>query len=290
LGSDRLRLTSAESAGLDAQLLAALVLGTNRTHVLTHPELELTQDQERQFFSLIERRALHEPVAYISGICEFMSLSFYVNRHVLLPRPDTETLVEAAIREVGRHGAQRVLEVGTGSGCIAVSLAAYCPDISVTAVDISADALSVASFNAEAHKVDSRVTFVNGDIFNDSLTTSLGTVGRFDILLSNPPYITSAEMAELPPSVASFEPHAALAGGADGLNFYREIARRASGLLRDRAGILLEIGCTQADDVQDILGSHSFANISVHQDLSGKDRVIRAEYSIQRSCKLVSPP
>ncbi|MCL2851630.1 MAG: peptide chain release factor N(5)-glutamine methyltransferase [Defluviitaleaceae bacterium] len=275
--ANELRRLHIESANLDAQLLAAHVLRQNRVYVLTHPEIELTQEQARKFDSLIERRSRHEPIAYILGFCEFMSLTFAVDNNVLIPRADTETLVEAAISEVHGRGARRVLEIGTGSGCIAVSLAVNCPDIHITAVDISPPALDVAKDNAAAHGVNERVRLVHGDIFDNRLTSALAASGRFDMLLSNPPYITAAEMSGLPPSVRSYEPHTALLGGSDGLNFYREIARRSPSLLSARAAILLEIGCDQADQVRDIYGG-KFTNIAILQDLAAKDRVLRADY------------
>ena len=280
-GANRLRGVQIESANLDAQLLAACVLGVSRTYVLIYPELKLTPKQESEYMALIERRSLHEPVAYITGTCEFMSLAFAVDENVLIPRADTETLVEAAISEANSRGARRVLEIGTGSGCVAVSLAVNCPSLSVTAVDISPSALDVARANAQAHGVSRRVAFMQGDIFEDRLTDVLTVSGGFDMLVSNPPYITAAEMAALVQSVRGFEPHTALSGGQDGLMFYREIARRAPALLNESAAVLLEIGCTQGGQTRDIF--NNFGNISVLKDLTGKDRVLRADnISIQK--------
>ena len=287
-GSNRLRSLHIESANLDAQLLAALVLGVSRTYVLTHPELELTPEQESEYLCLIQRRSLKEPVAYITGKCEFMSLAFTVDESVLIPRADTETLAEAAISEAHGRGARSALEIGTGSGCVAVALAVNCPGLNVTAADISPRALDIARVNAQAHGVSRRIDFVLGDIFEDRLTDVLTAYGRFDMLVSNPPYITAAEMADLPPSVRGFEPREALLGGEDGLMFYREITRRAPELLNEGAAVLLEIGCTQGGQVRDIF--HNFDNIAVLQDLAGKDRVLRADYIYnKRGCNLVSP-
>ena len=276
-GTCMLRRAGIESASIDTQLLAAFVLGQSRTYVLTYPEIELTPAQEQEFQTLIERRYLHEPVAYLVGSCEFMALTFTVNKHVLIPRADTEALVETAISEVNARGIRSALEIGVGSGCIAVSLAVNCPAIHITAVDISEHAIDVARANAITHGVDDRVTFVHGDIFDDNLIGNLAAYGPFEMLLSNPPYISAAEMTELPPNVRGYEPHAALLGGPDGLSFYREITRRAPVILGCGV-IMLEIGCNQADQVSGILRGGGFRNVNKLQDLAGKNRVIQADY------------
>jgi len=261
---------------LDAQLLAAFVLGADRVYVLTHPERGLSPEQERRFEGLVERRGRHEPVAYILGTCEFMSLGFAVSADVLIPRADTECLAEAAIAHIRGTGARRVLEIGTGSGCVAVSLAVSCPDVLVTAVDISPAALDVARRNADVHGVGKRITFVLGDIFRDSTCAALAATGRADILVSNPPYITAEEMAGLPASVGGFEPHMALAGGADGLDFYREITRRAPELTGEGAAVFYETGCRQGVSVCEILRKRGFTDVRILPDLTGRDRVVHA--------------
>ncbi|MCL2617232.1 MAG: peptide chain release factor N(5)-glutamine methyltransferase [Defluviitaleaceae bacterium] len=289
--TDTLRLSGIESAALDAQLLAAYVLKQGRVYVLTHPELELTTEQADRFHSLITRRCQHEPVAYLTGTCEFMALDFTVNEHTLIPRADTETLVEAAIAHIRRHNCQRILEIGTGSGCISVSIAVNCLNTRITAVDISSNALSVAVANAANHNVGSRVCFIQGDIFNNSLAKELSGFGSFDIIISNPPYITAEEMRTLPPNVHRFEPHTALFGGNDGLAFYKEIARRSPSLLAASGIALLEIGCTQAKATQDIFQKYGFTHTTILQDLASKDRVLSASIGDLRTedTSLVSP-
>jgi len=272
-GANILQNVGIETVWLDAQLLAAFVLGQDRLYVLTNPQLSLTLEQEHTFFALIERRRKFEPVAYIIGECEFMGLRFAVNEHVLIPRPDTEILVEAAIAKIREQGIRRVLEIGTGSGCIAVSLAVNCPDVCVTAVDISPNALDVARRNAVAHNVAERINFVEGDVFA-GICEEIELAGKFDLIISNPPYISATEMAQLEPNVREFEPHTALFGGDDGLDFYREISRRAGSLLEPSGVIMFEIGCDQAMSVHNILSENGFTNITTLRDLAGRDRVV----------------
>ncbi|MCL2674127.1 MAG: peptide chain release factor N(5)-glutamine methyltransferase [Defluviitaleaceae bacterium] len=276
-GANILQNAGIETAWLDAQLLAAFVLGQDRLYVLTNPQLGLTPEQGHEFFALIERRKKFEPVAYIVKECEFMGLRFAVNEHVLIPRPDTEILVEAAIAKIRECGIRRVLEIGTGSGCIAVSLAVNCPDVHVITVDVSPKALNVARRNAEVNKVSERISFAEGDVFAD-VCEELAVTEKFGMIISNPPYISAGEMAQLEPNVKNFEPHTALFGGDDGLDFYREISRRAPSLLEPSGVIMFEIGCDQAMPVHNILSEHGLADITTMRDLADKDRVVYGTY------------
>ena len=276
-GANALQNVGIETAWLDAQLLAADILWQDRLYVLTNPQLVLTTEQEQKFFELIERRKKFEPVAYIVRECEFMGIRFAVNEHVLIPRPDTEILVEAAIAKIRENGIRHVLEIGTGSGCIAVSLAVNCPDIHVTAVDISPKALNVARRNAAVNKVSERISFVEGDVFTD-VCERLAAAEKFGMIISNPPYINAEEMAQLEPNVLDYEPHTALFGGEDGLDFYREISRWAGSLLEPSGVIMFEIGYDQAKPVHNILNEHGFVNITTMRDLADKDRVVYGMY------------
>lgn len=272
-----LRECGIESAGLDIQLLLAHVLEKDRLYVLANPSHTLTLTQMNDLQTLVTRRAQHEPIAYIIGYCEFMSLKFAVNRHTLIPRADTETLAETAIEKIRKEGVKNVLEIGTGSGCIAISLAVNCPDLHVTALDISSGALQLAQANANTHEVSQRINFLHGDIFDHGLTARLERSAPFGAIVSNPPYISAPEMLCLPPSVHLYEPHTALQGGQDGIVFYDEIARRAPGLLEAPGLLLLEIGWDQADSVSFILKQQGFDHIGIIRDLCGKNRVLAAK-------------
>jgi len=276
-GTITLQEVQIETASLDAQLIAAYVLQRDRLYVLTNPQMELTAEQAQTFFALIKRRSKFEPITHITRTCEFMALEFEVDEHVLIPRPDTEILVEAAIAKIREQDVRHALEIGVGSGCIAVSLAVNCPDVYITAVDISPKALEVAKRNAITHSVAERISFAEGDVFA-SICEELELAGQFGMIISNPPYISVDEMAQLEPNVHDFEPHTALFGGDDGLDFYREISRRAPSLLEPAGMIMFEIGCDQAMPVHNILSECGFVDIATMRDLADKDRVVYGTY------------
>ena len=272
---DMLRREGIESAVLDSQLIAGHVLGFGREDVLLNPE-RIVSEVVDEALLLAVRRSKCEPMAYILGYREFRSLRFEVNQAVLIPRPETELLVEKVLEVMGGLGsAPRVLELGTGSGCVAVSLAVARPKACVVATDICPNALEVAQRNSRAH--GGIVEFVKADMTDmtsEGLPKILGQ--KFDIIVSNPPYIGKAEQRELPKDVG-FEPCIALDGGEDGLMFYRAIASNAYKICNQNAWLVLEIGCGQAADVVGILKSISAQNIHISQDLAGLDRVISAQ-------------
>ena len=249
---------------LDAALIMAFVLHRSKESILTARDSEtLTRAETECFMELVNERALQKPLAYIVGKCEFMGLDFVVNEHTLIPRPDTETVVEAALELIRQTGIKSVLELCTGSGCMAVSLCVLCPaELSVTASDISADALRTAEGNAARHGAG--VTFILSDMFS-RLDPS-----QYEMIIANPPYIPHDEIDALPRGVKDYEPRAALDGGPDGLDFYRVIAEKAAGV------VVLEIGYNQAGDVKNILERNRFKELRVIKDLAGHDRVITA--------------
>jgi len=223
----------------------------------------LSPDEAALFMAYVEERALNKPLAYITGKCEFMGLDFEVNEYTLIPRPDTETAVEAALNLIKREGIKSILDVCTGSGCIAVSLAALCPTkLEITASDINQKALETAKRNADRHGAD--ISFIQSNLFA-SVDPSI-----YDMIIANPPYIPHDEIDALPRSVKDYEPHEALDGGADGLSFYRIISEKAVNF------IIYEIGYNQAMDVKNILEQNSFRNIKIINDLAGHNRVITA--------------
>jgi release factor glutamine methyltransferase len=327
-GFTRLKRAGVDSPRLDAELLLAKVLGKDRVFLHLNPDLCPEDGAVREFLALVERRAAGEPVQYLTGVQEFMGLEFAVNPSVLIPRPDTETLVEAVLERLeayrktrglqsteaaagrepfpgvicgsqaapgpwagsrreavperlkrceaaGRaHGdtvhddAVLALDLGTGSGAIAVSLAYYCKGLSVKAVDISAEALRLAGENALRHGVADRVEFLQGDLFSPFEGTGI----KFDLIVSNPPYISGEGMDRLQREVRHEPPHA-LHGGADGLDFYKRIAADSSRHII-RGGLLaVEIGHDQAEAVQSILDqTGAYTGIEVIKDLAGRDR------------------
>ena len=229
---------------------------------------EQVQEQIRTYRSMITKRASRIPLQQILGSQEFMGLEFYVNEHVLIPRQDTETLVELVLQEQqGRE--KKLLDLCTGSGCIAISLAVKGGYESVTATDLSEEALKVAERNAKAHQKE--IIFRQGDLFTALPQSEAGT---FDIITSNPPYIPTAVIATLEPEVREHEPMMALDGTEDGLKFYRQIAKKAGTWLKPGGVIYLEIGYDQGEAVSGLLREAGFDKVRVVKDLPGKDRVV----------------
>ncbi len=265
---------SSETPRLDAELLLAHALGWGRARLIAEGRQPLAPEQLGAYRQLVARRAALEPVAYIVGHREFYGLDFAVDRRVLVPRPETELLVELALafarQTFERSNVQtferfRIVDVGTGSGCIAIALAVHLPEAQVVAVDIPPAALQVARRNVERHGVADRVRLAEGDL--------LAPLGEpVDLLVSNPPYTIVSEIDE---GVRRHEPGGALDGGPDGLAVYRRLLAQAPAKLRPGGALLLEIGATQGAAVAD-LARRSFpkARIGVHQDLAGLDRVV----------------
>ena len=255
-------------AAYDAQLMLAHLLGEDRLRMRLDDMRTLDPAVQAAYEAMTARREAREPLQYILGETEFMGLTFHVEPGVLIPRFDTEILCEEALRILGKRGG-RVLDIGTGSGALAVSIARLCPAAQVTAVDISPDALAIAERNAKANGVS--VRFVRSDCF----AALAGE--KFDMIVSNPPYIPPHEMAELMPEVRC-EPELALAGGEDGLVFYRRIAQEAPAYLNDGGALLFEIGWQQRDDVCALLRAHIGEPYAL-RDCGGNWRVCAAIHS-----------
>jgi release factor glutamine methyltransferase len=260
-----------ESPRLDAELLLAHVLRVNRASVLTWPERRLTPKQLTAFRDLVERRAAREPLAYIIGRREFFGLDFAVDPRVLIPRPETELLVERAL-EIAR-GVQprpKIADVGAGSGAIAVTLAVHLPSAVVYALDTSAGALAVVAENAQHHGVADRVCCLKGDLLKP-----LPEV--VDVLVANLPYVTTAEWEALPPEIRAYEPRPALDGGSDGLTFIRRLFADACHYVRPGGAILVEIGAGQGKAVADLArGTCPEAHVDLWKDYAGLDRLVVA--------------
>ena len=248
---DFLTRKGVSAARLEAHVLLAHVLKCPRIELVARSDESPTDADRTTFRELIKRRVEGWPVAYLVGSKEFYLLKFEVSPAVLVPRPETETLVQEADRLLKPLAAPTVLDLGTGSGCIAVVLAHQRKAARVTAVDISPDALDVAKRNAATHHVADRVTFLNGDLFGPV------PAGQFDLVVSNPPYVTPAELAGLAPDVRDHEPRLALDGGPDGLAFYRRIAAGVGAFLKPGGAVLVEIGSTQDDAVRALFAAQS---------------------------------
>jgi len=248
-------------------VLLAHVLGTSRTALLTHPERALTPGQLSSYRTLVRRRASGYPLPYLTGHVEFYGLEFEVTPEVLIPRPETETLVDLAL---ARQPAT-IVDVGTGSGCIAVSLAVCLPEAAIYAIEISSAALSVARRNTERHGVTERVRLIVGDVLTPR-------PGPADLIVSNPPYIPTSQCASLPISVRNHEPRLALDGGPDGLSIVRRLLAQAPAVLRPGGALLIEIGADQGEAAGHL--AHIFfpqAAVRVHPDLAGRDRVLEVQ-------------
>jgi release factor glutamine methyltransferase len=262
-------------ARLEAQVLLGHVLSCPRIELVARSDEEPSDDQKARFRDLIRQRVEGWPVAYLVGRREFYLLPFEVTPAVLIPRPDTETLVLEALRLLKGQPSPRVLDLGTGSGCIAVSLAHQCKGATVAAVDVSPDALEVARRNADRHGVADRVSFHQGDLF-----APLPAGAAYDLIVSNPPYVTPTELAGLAPEVRDHEPRVALDGGPDGLAFYRRIAADAARFLAPGGSVLVEVGWTQDAAVRALFeGAPDLTVGASVKDGAGRSRVVTAKKS-----------
>lgn len=272
LGDATTRLTAAgiENARLDAEMLMAETLRIERSRLLLNRDGALDHATLARFHALVGRRTAGEPVSYITGRREFWSLDFIVTPAVLTPRPETEILVETALKLIAAKPAPLILDLGTGSGAIAVSLAKEIRSAEISATDISEEALEVARANVRCHNVEDRISFVAGDLF-------AAVAGmKFDAIVSNPPYIRRGDIESLPREVRDFEPRVALDGGADGLDFYRRIARETPGYLSADGWIAVEIGAGMAEDVARLFTDAGFDEVRIEKDLAGLERVLSA--------------
>ncbi len=257
------------TAGLDGKLLTGHALGLDALALATRENDTVDETAAAHVATLIQRRMSGESVARIIGEKEFYGLAFGLNAATLEPRPDTELLVDLALEALPSGG--HMLDLGTGTGCIPISILANRADATGVATDISAEALDMARQNAARHGVGGRLDFARGDWF-----AALQAGAAFDLIVSNPPYISSAVIATLSPEVKAYDPMLALDGGPDGLAPYRIIAAEASRFLKPGGRLLVEIGYDQGTDVAELFARHGLGAIAVHKDLNGLDRVVYA--------------
>lgn len=273
-GAARLRDSHVDQERRTAGVLLCHALGIDRTQLLTGSAEQIVDSDYQEFLGLVSRRAAGEPLQYITGHQEFYGLDFAVTRDVLIPRPETEFLVERVIKLAGgplKETNPLIVDIGTGSGCIAITLAVHLPQARLIATDISSAALEVARANADRHGVAGRIRFVEGDALEP--LARLGLEGAVDVLASNPPYVEEGTSALVQREVREWEPHIALFGGADGLNFYRRLLEDAPRYLKPGGCLVLEIGFTQLGAISSMLGDRLELVDTTH-DLQGIPRTI----------------
>lgn len=282
--SEFLGKKNVESPRLQTELLLAHLLKLPRMKLYLNFDRVLTEAETDALRELVKRRGLREPLQHIVGSTSFCGLEIAVNRHALIPRPETELLAELGWQWLEKqttnnnqqptaHAGPTALDFGTGTGCIAIALAAKCLNAKVTALDVSAEALALAKENGAKNNVSERIEFLQGDGF----TSLAGSPRSFDLIISNPPYIPSAEIATLEPEVRDFDPRTALDGGPDGLDFYRALAAHARPYLKAEGRIMLEFGDGQADAIKKIFEGEKWVVEAVKEDYSQRARILIAK-------------
>ena len=265
-GEQLLETAGIMDAKIDAWLLLEMVAKIDRSFYFTHINEEVDPEVLTEYERVVEKRAEHVPLQYITGEQEFMGMTFKVNSNVLIPRQDTETLVEEALKVIEPQ--MEVLDLCTGSGCILLSILKNAPTVKGTGSDISKQALLVAKENARLHDLEAE--WVRGNLFDN-------VNGQYDVIVSNPPYISQTEIPTLMPEVAQFEPMEALDGGPDGLDFYRKITQEAPQYLKENGYLFFEIGYDQGAAVQHLMTTAGFSDVTVIKDLAGNDRVVKGQ-------------
>ena len=264
--TDQLCAKEIEDARLEAEIILVYALGINKSELVLHQSKIIEDKNLKRYQEAIKRRLKHEPTAYIIGSQPFMSLDFLVNRSVLIPRPETELLVEQALRVTSHELRVAIADIGTGSGCIAVTLAKRLPLAEVYGIDTSNDALKAAEMNAELHKVTDRCHFIKGNLL-EPLKEPV------DLIVANPPYIPSEEISKLQPEVRDWEPKQALDGGKDGLDHIRKLLKESPKYLKPNGRLVMEFGFGQAAEIEK-LAAGNFDKIEIIKDYAGIPRII----------------
>ena len=273
LSTEYLEKKGIESPRTNAELLLAGILNCKRLDLYLSYDRPLDEDEKQNYRTFISKRGNFEPLQYILGQTEFFGLNFIVNPSVLIPRPETEILVETIINENKHEQNITILDIGTGSGNIPVSLAKNITGLSITSIDISEEALKTALQNAELNSVSDKISFIKQNIFD----TEVYNLGEFDIIVSNPPYVEKDEMKNLQKEIINYEPHNAVTDGGDGYKYYKRIAEVSSKLLKPKGKIYFELGIGQSEKVTNILKEHNFANVKNIKDYQNINRVISGE-------------
>ena len=274
-GAEQLERAGIENPRMEARMLGALAINAGPETVVGESDREMTIEENEIFVSSLRRRCNHEPMAYITGLREFWSLAFKVTPATLIPRPDSETLIEGVLAQIDdKSGAIRILDLGTGSGCLLLALLSELGNARGVGVDASIDALEVAKLNANNLGLSGRAEFINADWNSPEFIETLGE--KFDLVISNPPYISNSELQQLDITVSAHEPMLALDGGADGLDSYRAIVGILDKLLNDDGVAAFEVGFTQGETVALMLSQSAMQVIEIREDLSGIGRAVLA--------------
>ncbi len=265
-----------DSPRLSAELLLSCVLAMKRIELYTQFDKAVDKQQLDRLHELVERAGQNEPIAYLTGKTEFYSLQLDVTPDCMIPRPETELLVERAIEFLRtRPGKQFVCDLCTGCGCIAIAIAKNCANADIIATDISDAALNIAAGNVEKHQLGDRIRLLCGDLF-DAFVPQLD-VDKFDLIVCNPPYVSAAEFEKLDKNIKDYEPKSALFAGADGLDIHRRICEKADRFLKPDAALMLEVGFTQGKAIKELLEqTGTFAEIKIKKDPNGNDRIATA--------------
>ena len=265
-----LRENEIDSYMIDVQLLLGKVLKVDKLFILTNRDYELTAENEKEFTTLIELRKNKMPIKYILGHCEFMGLDFLVKEGVLIPRPDTETLVEHVIEIAKANNTKKICDVCCGSGAIGISLSYFLGNIQVSCCDLSETAINVTKENAKRLLPEGKIKVIKSDLLQFAIEEN----ADFDIIVSNPPYIKEEVIQTLMEDVRKYEPHMALSGGEDGLDFYKKIITQSLKLLKPGGVLAFEIGHDQGTEVKRLMEENTYGNVEIFKDLAGFDRVV----------------
>ncbi len=268
-GSKILKVNNIKSFNLDSEILLSSAVGLERACLLLNLEKEIDDKRKKIFFNLIERRKKSEPVAYILGHKEFWKQKFKVNSNVLIPRPDTETLVESVLKELDYNSKKKILDIGTGSGCIILSILKERKKCLGVGVDISKNAIKLAKYNAKIQHIENRIKFFNSDIDNFYLD-------KYDLIISNPPYIKLHRINSLEKDIKRHEPKKALDGGIDGYSKIKLVIKKSSSLIKRNGKLFLEVGSNQIMKTSEVLKKNGFYKKDIIKDLSNKSRCIVA--------------
>lgn len=270
-GYEILKAEGITSYIIDCELLLGKVLNKDRLFLVVNREFEVEDDKEKEYLRLVQLREKKMPVKYILGQCEFMGLNFIIKDGVLIPRPDTEILVEEAIKEIKNNNFTEILDLCCGSGAVGIALAYYNPELMVTCSDISNEACDLAIKNVLNFNLNYRVSVKKSDLFQFAIEDGLS----YEMIVANPPYIREADFENLMEDVKNYEPYIALIGGKDGLDFYRKIAEQSRTVLKKGGFLIFETGHDQKEAVSQILMKNGYSDIECIKDLAGYNRVIK---------------
>lgn len=275
LAENQLKNSGVSNSRLDALVLLTHALSVSKEQIIFYPDFEPAKNLQKKFLDFVQRRTMREPVSQIIGTREFYGYNFFVTHNTLDPRPDSESLIELVLKKFPeRNHDFRILEIGTGTGCLIITLLQLYKNAKAIAIDISEEALKICRKNLAAHTLEQRLEIKKSDLFS-----ALSNEQRFDLIISNPPYIPSRDICNLQEEVKNFEPHLALDGGADGLDFYHKIAKTAPLFLQKQGCVIVEIGFGQENDVIQIFSDSGFLFEQTKPDLSGIARALSFQLS-----------